>query len=285
MDYGVKTAISLMKDDLRRTPSVGELTANAYLSAHRLRCLLKADSGSQKSPALSTPARIMTVALNNKIIRVCAAVLLAVASSTSLELSATAQGGRQSSLSRNVEPNVYAPDLYADKLRMKFTLVNLPGSGEPGSFWEISYRLYFIPEAVFAKEVERRKHGEQNSAGPPQYSRQVLLAQGHFKKAKTATLKDRTYILDGVDFKSKVPDGERTKFAILMTVYSVKIFDARLKTTAYHSSYFVTTPFADDPAQPQKAVPRTTIYTSFYLSPKGNIWGSQLPREGDDINW
>lgn len=227
----------------------------------------------------------MTVAPLKKIIRVCAAALLITAPSISLRLSAVMQGGRRSSRSRTVEPNVYAPDLYSNKLRMKFTLVNLPGSGEPESFWEVSYRLYFIPEAVFANEVERRKLSEGNSSGPPQYSRQILLAQGHFKRGKTATLKDRTHILDGVSFKSKVPDRERTKFAILMTVYSVKIFDARLKTTAYHSSYFVTNPFADDPAQPQKAVPRTTIYTNFYLSPKGNIWGSQLPREGNDVNW
>lgn len=163
-------------------------------------------------------------------------------------------------------------------------LVNLPGAAESGSYWEVSYRLYFIPEAVFAGEVERRTHGGQD-AGSPQYSRQVLLAKGQFKQRNLATLKDRTYVLDRVSFKSKVPDKERTKFAVLMTVYSVKIFDARLKTTAYHSSYFVTNPFADDPTQPQKAIPRATIYTSFYLTPKGSIWGSQLPRESNDANW
>lgn len=227
----------------------------------------------------------MTGTLNNRFIYASFITLLTVSSTIALGMSATAQKGRRDSRTRMVEPNVYAPDLYADNLRMKFTLVNLPGSAEPESYWEISYRLYFIPEASYREETMRQTRAARSAAGPPQYPGQVLLAKGEFKKKDIDTLKDRTHVLNAVRFKSKVPNRERTKFAVLMTVYSVKIYDARLKTTAYHSSYFETHPFADDPARPQTAVPRATIYTSFYLSPKGNIWGSQLPREGNDPNW
>lgn len=210
--------------------------------------------------------------------------LLTISFVLSLVMGSAGQA-RKATRFRMFEPNVYAPGLYADRLRAKFTLVDLPGSSDSGSFWEVSYSLYFVPEAASQEEIERRARGGAHPAGPPQYPRQILLSKGQFKKRNLATLKDRTHILGGVSFKSRIPDRERTKFATLMTVYSVKIYDARLKTTAYHSSYFETNPFADDPAEPQRAIPRTTVYTSFYLSPKGNIWGSQLPREGDSINW
>jgi hypothetical protein len=45
-------------------------------------------------------------------------------------------------------------------------------------------------------------------------------------------------LLTGIAFKQKVPDAQQTKFGVLFTVYSVKIFDARLKTTIYDSGSF-----------------------------------------------
>src|SRR6266446_6967893 len=54
---------------------------------------------------------------------------------------------------------------------------------------------------------------------------------GDKKQTRLGALKERTIILTGVGFKQKVPDAQRTKFAHLMTGYSVKIFDAELNTT------------------------------------------------------
>jgi hypothetical protein len=47
----------------------------------------------------------------------------------------------------------------------------------------------------------------------------------------------------------------------------------------------MTKPFDDDPAQAGKAVPRKVIYTNFFISPKGDLFKSQWPREGDNTNW
>jgi hypothetical protein len=70
-----------------------------------------------------------------------------------------------------------------------------------------------------------------------------------------------------------------------MTSYSVQVFDAQLQRTLTHSGVFFPHPFADDPAQPQRAVPRTALYTSFLVAPTGEIYTSQMPRREDDSQW
>ena len=47
----------------------------------------------------------------------------------------------QSTGFRTVENNVYAPQLYADKLDFIATLVDLPGVKNKQSYWELSYQL------------------------------------------------------------------------------------------------------------------------------------------------
>jgi len=60
---------------------------------------------------------------------------------------------------------------------------------------------------------------------------------------------------------------------------------ARLKTSLYRASFFLTEPFADDPDDPDKAVPRTSLYTNFFVTLEGQLFTSQLPRKANDTTW
>ena len=98
-------------------------------------------------------------------------------------------------------------------------------------------REYFVPEDKYYEALKGFPRGGSNPT-PEQFPGRILLAEGHKKKTRLGTLKERTITLTGVVFKEKVPDVQRTKFALLMTGYSVKIFDAELNTTVYNSGIF-----------------------------------------------
>jgi hypothetical protein len=195
---------------------------------------------------------------------------------------------------RHIEPNLLAPELYSDKLSMKFTLVDLPGATDPRSTWEGTYKLYFISEAEMRKvqeEVVRRrqeKEPDQKVFGwnptPADFPEKILLAEGSISKKSLTTPQQRIHLQEGIAFKEKIPAELRTKGAHLLTSYSVKVYDARLKTPVYESGIFMTFPF-DDQTDPEKITTRTIVYTNFYVSPKGEIWESQLPRKDGDTTW
>lgn len=172
------------------------------------------------------------------------------------------------------EPFLHAPNLYADNLDFVSTLVNLPGAQNKRSYWELSYQLYFIPEDKYHEALKRLPRG---SNPPPEFFEgAILLAQGRKKIRSLATLPARTITRSGVPFKQKIPDAQRTKFAVLMTAYSVKIFDAELKNTAYLSGIFLTDPF--DSEESKQVTARKTLYLNFSISPDGSLNYSQLAR-------
>jgi hypothetical protein len=169
---------------------------------------------------------------------------------------------------------------------MKMTLVDLPGAEKPGSYWEVFYQLHFIPEEEFWKTVRESQGVGQTISGPAQFRRTILLADGKSGKTLLATPTARIHVKKRIAFKSRIPEKERTKFARLMTSYSVKIYDAQLKLPLYHTGFFLAHPFVDDPARPENAVPRTTAYTNFFVSRKGELFLSQSPRNDDnDRTW
>lgn len=196
---------------------------------------------------------------------------------------------------RMVEPNLYAPDLYADNLALQVILVDMPGADMPDSYWEAEYKLYFVSEAEYKKVVdnalaEMARQGQSRRVlswdpQPAQFPEKIMLAEGEIKISKLDSLTARTFLQEKIDFKSKIPDKLRTKFAHLMTSYSVKIFDARLNKTLYRLGTFMTFPFDDDQNGPEKAMPRATIYTNFIVTPEGQIFASRMPRKSDDTNW
>ena len=182
------------------------------------------------------------------------------------------------------EVNLYAPHLYADDLEFRATLVDLPGAKKKQSYWELSYQLFFVPEEKYYEAVARLPRGGSNPT-PEQFPGRVLLLEGHKKTRQLDTLKERTIHLSGVRFKQRVPDTQRTKFACLMTHYSVRIFDAQLKTTFYRSGVMITDPYEDHPQDPNQAIARKTIYLSFMVTPEGFLNLSQLARHAGKTKW
>jgi len=168
------------------------------------------------------------------------------------------------------EPNLYAPHLYADNLNFEAALLNLPGVGNKQSYWELSYQIFFVPEDKYYEALKRAPKGPSNPT-PEEFPGRILLAKGHRVKMRVS----RTITLHGVPFKQKIPDAQRTKFAHLLTAYSVKIFDAQLKTTVYYSGIFLTEPYEQD--ETDQAIARKTIYLNFGVNRDGTLNRSQLP--------
>jgi hypothetical protein len=180
------------------------------------------------------------------------------------------------------EPNVHAPELYADNLDFVATLVNLPGAQKRQSYWELSYQLFLVPEEKYYAALKSFPRGASNPT-PEQFPGRILLAEGHKKKTRLGTMKERTITLAGLPFKQKIPDAQRTKFALLMTGYSVKIFDAELNTTVYRSGIFLTEPFEMNDQNQTSA--RKTIYLNFGVNPDGTLNRSQSARTSNDTGW
>lgn len=172
-----------------------------------------------------------------------------------------------------MEPNVYAPDLYADRVRLQMTLIDLPGAAQQGSSWEASYQVYFVSEADFMKALGHAPAGNWNPT-PEDFPGRILIGRGHLKRTRLGTLPERTYLSNAFPLKARVPDRLRTKFATLLTSYTVKIFDARLASSTYRTGTFATQPFVDEGG----AVARRLIYANFLVSPGGELFYSQLPR-------
>ena len=175
------------------------------------------------------------------------------------------------------EPYLYAPEVYADHLDFVSTLVHLPGAQKKQSSWELSYRLYFVPEAKYQEALDRLPRGGSNPP-PEHFHGRILLAQGHKKITRLGTIEERTITLSAVPFKQRVPNALRTKFGVLMTGWAVKIFDAELKTTVYQSGIFLTDPFERNPDDQKQVSARKTIYLNFALNPNGTLDYSQLAR-------
>jgi hypothetical protein len=175
------------------------------------------------------------------------------------------------------QPNLYAPHLYADKIELLATLDELPGAQKNSSYFELSYQLYFIPEARYHEALGRFPQGGYDPT-PEEFPGRILLAAGHQKKRRLSTPQERTILLTGVNFKQKVPDVQRTKFGVLMTAYSVKIFDAGLDKTIYDSGIFLTDAYEPSPQDPKQDQPRKTLYLTFRVTPRGTLNYSQRPR-------
>ncbi len=191
-----------------------------------------------------------------------------------------------------IEPNLLAPELYAENISVQFMLVNLPGTKEAESYWEGSYQLFFVSEEAQKKLFDKKIHELAPKGGtvgfniePSEYTEKILLKEGKFKKSGLATLQDRIYRSDDIDFKARIPEALRTKGAWLITVYTVRVFDGRLKIPVYHSGVWMTHPFDDDAGDEQKVRPRTIVYSNFFISPKGEIFSSQWARNTTDTDW
>lgn len=179
----------------------------------------------------------------------------------------------------NIAPNRFAPEFYADDLYVKAALVNLPGANVAGSSWMLSYEVYFLPEGHL-KEVALKKGGRLGAeTGASDFPKRVFLGKGDFTKKDLKTLPERTTTGEKFAFKSKVPAAQQTEGATLLTIYTLKIYDAKLRKTLVKSSLFFGRMFIGDKQKREK------IYLNFYVEPSGEVYDSQLPKEDDSTDW
>lgn len=179
----------------------------------------------------------------------------------------------------NVARNNLAPDLYSETLDFRITLVNLPGVDMQGSQWQTSYEIYFVPEADFDDTVQ--KIGRREPI-PRDFSEKVLLATGSFNKNLLKELSRRIVEKNAVSFKTKIPNRSKTEFAKIITFFSAKIYDAKLKKNIFKTGLFISPPFTPNGSQ---KVPLRKLFLSFFVNNEGELYTSNQERGKSDTSW
>lgn len=187
---------------------------------------------------------------------------------------------------RTIIPNRPAPEIYADKLSLKVTLMNLPGAGASPSRWEVEYKVYFVAEQDFEKTVkELNRSGKGRELRPEYFQSKVLLAEGKFSKQKLNTLKERAFLRQGIDFRSKVPHEQQTSFSSIMSFYSVKVFDGKLKKDIYGADVFIVPPFENDTHDRNSLSPRSDLFLNFFVAEDGSLYRSNTKSASESTEW
>ena len=190
-----------------------------------------------------------------------------------------------------IEPNTPAPELYADKINFRTTLVNLPGANSDGSSFQVFYDLYFVSEAEFQKSIQNilkdqpSKNGIKVSSSTPtkeDFPVKTLLASGNFIKKNLETIGGRIEEKTAIPFSAKISEKEKTQGAHLITFYTVKIFDAKLSKTIYNEGLFMKMPFVQNDG---KNTASDTFYLNFYVNEKGGLYESSLERDKTSDSW
>jgi len=195
-----------------------------------------------------------------------------------LALAVVAQGNKKTTVS-SVTRNSYAPNLYAENLNFRITLVDLPGAGISESNWQTSYEIYFVPEADFDNSIQ--KIGRREPA-PQDFSKKILLVGGSFKKDSLQNISQRIIEKNAISFNTKIPKDSKTEFAKIITFFTVKIYDAKLKENIYKSSLFISPPFVQSGSEKE---PRRNIFLNFFVTGEGKIYTSSFERNKTDMIW
>ena len=187
---------------------------------------------------------------------------------------------------RTITPNRIAPELYSDNLSLKITLMNLPGAATSTSYWEVEYQLFFVPERDFKKNLsDVRKSGKGRELRPEYFPSRILLATGKFNKHRLATLKERAFVRQGIAFRNKIPPEQQTSFSSLMSFFSVKIFDGKLKKDIYSSSVFIVPPFEQDANPNNSLLPRTELFLNFFVAENGSLYRTSNKSASETTEW
>lgn len=187
---------------------------------------------------------------------------------------------------RTIRPNQLAPELYADELSLKITLMNLPGAATPASYWEVEYKVYFVAEQDFERTVkELNKAGKGRELRPEHFQSKILLAEGKFNKQKLATLKDRAFLRQKIEFRGKVPHAQQTSFSSIMSFYAVKVFDGKLKKDVYGSDVFTVPPFEHDASDRNSLSPRNELFLNFFVADSGALYRSNTKSASESTEW
>lgn len=187
---------------------------------------------------------------------------------------------------RVVKPNVIAPELYSDKLSLKITLMNLPGATTASSHWQVEFQVYFVPEEDFGKNLKDIKEaGKYRELRPEYFPSRILLAKGKFNKHRLSTLKERAFMLEGIAFRNKIPPKQQTTFCRLISFYSVKVFDGKLKKDIYDSAVFIVPPFETENNDSDSVLPRTNLFLNFFVAENGSLYKSNTKRASESTEW
>lgn len=187
---------------------------------------------------------------------------------------------------RTITPNVPAPELYADKLSLKITLMNLPGAATPTSQWEVEFKVYFVGEQDFEKTLkEMNKAGRGRELKPEHFKSKILLAEGTLRKQRLSTFKGRGFWRQGIDFRSRVPREQQTSFSSIMSFYSIKVHDGKLKQDIYGSDVFIVPPFEPDTSDVNSLSPRTELFLNFFVAEDGSLYRSNTKSASETTEW
>jgi hypothetical protein len=187
---------------------------------------------------------------------------------------------------RTILPNVMAPQLYSDTLSLKITLMNLPGAATSTSYWEVEFQVFFVAEQDFGKNLKEIKQaGKGRELRPEYFPNRILLATGKFNKHSLATLKERAFVRRGIAFRNKIPPEQQTSFSSLMSFYSVKVFDGKLKKDIYGSSVFIVPPFEREVDDSNMLFPRTDLFLNFFVADNGSLYRSNTKSASETTEW
>lgn len=187
---------------------------------------------------------------------------------------------------RTITPNRITPELYSDNLSLKITLMNLPGATTSTSYWEVEFQVFFVPEQDFGKNLnEIKKAGKGRELRPEYFPTKILLATGKFNKHGLGSLKDRTFVRRGITFRNKIPPEQQTSFCSLMSFYSVKVFDGKLKKDIYGSNVFIVPPFESETSESNSLSPRTELFLNFFVAADGSLYKSSMKSDSESTEW
>jgi hypothetical protein len=186
---------------------------------------------------------------------------------------------------RTIRRNLVAPELYSDKLSLKITLMNLPGAATQTSHWEVEFQVFLVPEQDFGKNLnDIKKAGKGRELRPEYFPSRILLATGKFNKRRLGSLKERAFVRQ-IAFRNKVPSGHQTSFSSLMSFYSVKVFDGKLKKDIYGSDVFIVPPFERDTNDKNNLSPRTELFLNFFVADDGSLYKSNTKSASETTEW
>lgn len=177
-----------------------------------------------------------------------------------------------------VTRNTYTPELYSEQVNLQILLVNLPGADVKGSTFEGSYTIYFVKEGEIEK-LALSRGGRIDKLEQSDLPNKILVESGDFKKTSLAS--DRVFEKSGIALKSKVPDEQRTMIGKIIIFYTIKIYDAKLKKIIYYDRSFAYSPFEGN----ENKTARKILYLSFFVTEKGEVWPSSLPKDRADATW
>jgi len=92
-------------------------------------------------------------------------------------------------------------------------------------------------------------------------------------------------VRNGIAFRDKIPADQQTSFSSLMSFYSVRVFDGKLKKDIYGSDVFIVPPFEADTNDKNSLLPRTDLFLNFFVAEDGSLYRSNTRSASETTEW